>query len=196
MAGRPRQFDEQATLDAAMLLFWRQGYEATSLAELREVTGLSSASLYNAFGSKEGLFERVVAHYVQRSGSVMSLVASSAGMLVPDALDRLLHVSVDEQLDVSHPPGCLVALSATVGPGEDGGRAGKVVLLQRHADLAAISSVTDRGIRESLFVDAEEASGVATLVHTFILGIATKVHDGAEASTLHAAARALSRSWR
>lgn len=57
----------EAVLDAAMLLFWEQGYEATSLAQLRAATGLSSASLYGAFGSKEGLFKQVVEHVMKLS---------------------------------------------------------------------------------------------------------------------------------
>ncbi|MGW2329269.1 TetR/AcrR family transcriptional regulator [Streptomyces sp. NPDC001700] len=59
----------EAVLEAAMLLFWEQGYEATSLAQLRETTGLSSASLYGAFGSKEGLFEKAVEHYIAGPGT-------------------------------------------------------------------------------------------------------------------------------
>ncbi|MEK8143741.1 TetR/AcrR family transcriptional regulator [Streptomyces sp. M10(2022)] len=77
-AGRPRTFDLEAVLEAAMLLFWEQGYEATSLTQLREATGLSSASLYGAFGSKEGLFEKAVEHYIAGPGSVTDVVADEA----------------------------------------------------------------------------------------------------------------------
>lgn len=76
--GRPRIFDMEAALEAAMLLFWEQGYEATSLAQLRETTGLSSASLYGAFGSKEGLFEKAVEHCIAGPGSVTDVVADEA----------------------------------------------------------------------------------------------------------------------
>lgn len=51
---RPRNFDENAVLDAAMQRFWSRGYEVTSVRELADGMGLTSASLYNAFGDKLG----------------------------------------------------------------------------------------------------------------------------------------------
>jgi TetR/AcrR family transcriptional regulator, transcriptional repressor for nem operon len=64
---RPREFDEGAVLDAAVLCFWRQGYEATSVRDLVEETGLTAASLYNAFGDKRSLYEKALNHYVETS---------------------------------------------------------------------------------------------------------------------------------
>lgn len=58
MVGRPRQFDEEQVLDAAMKAFWAKGYESTSLADLVEVTGLHKGSLYQAFGDKHTLLDR------------------------------------------------------------------------------------------------------------------------------------------
>ncbi|HEY5739309.1 MAG TPA: TetR/AcrR family transcriptional regulator [Gammaproteobacteria bacterium] len=61
--GRPREFDENRVLEAAMNAFWNKGYEATSLAELCRVTGLNKGSLYQAFGDKHSLFMRALTHY-------------------------------------------------------------------------------------------------------------------------------------
>ncbi|WP_456677935.1 TetR/AcrR family transcriptional regulator [Bradyrhizobium sp. RDM12] len=55
---RPREFDETEVMDKALELFWRQGYEGTSLNDLLDATGLTKSSLYAAFGSKEDLFHR------------------------------------------------------------------------------------------------------------------------------------------
>jgi TetR/AcrR family transcriptional repressor of nem operon len=52
------QFDPGQALASAMSLFWRKGYEATSLQDLLKATGLSKSSLYQTFGSKRALFER------------------------------------------------------------------------------------------------------------------------------------------
>lgn len=60
---RPREFDEDEVLQAALQLFWEKGYEGTSLNDLMEATGLTKSSLYRAFGSKETLFWRVVERY-------------------------------------------------------------------------------------------------------------------------------------
>jgi len=61
--GRPREFDEEAALKAAMEAFWKKGYESTSLADLCSCTGLHKGSLYQAFGDKHALFMRSLKHY-------------------------------------------------------------------------------------------------------------------------------------
>lgn len=61
--GRPREFDEDAVLDAAMDAFWSKGYEATSMADLCNCTGLHKGSLYQSFGDKHELFMRALHHY-------------------------------------------------------------------------------------------------------------------------------------
>lgn len=62
-AGRPKEFDEAEVLERAMQLFWLRGYERLGLAELLQHMGISRQSLYNAFGSKRGLFLRTIEHY-------------------------------------------------------------------------------------------------------------------------------------
>jgi TetR/AcrR family transcriptional repressor of nem operon len=61
---RPRTYDQQQVLAAAMQCFWRNGYSATSMKDLERATGLAAGSLYNSFGSKDGLFEQVLEHYI------------------------------------------------------------------------------------------------------------------------------------
>jgi TetR/AcrR family transcriptional repressor of nem operon len=62
---RPREFDEAAVLDAAALCFWEHGYDATSIRDLVEKTGLTGASLYNAFGDKRELYHLALDRYVE-----------------------------------------------------------------------------------------------------------------------------------
>lgn len=63
---RPREFDESAALDAAILCFWSRGYEATSVRDLADAMAISGPSLYNTFGDKRLLFRKALDHYVQR----------------------------------------------------------------------------------------------------------------------------------
>ncbi|MFD7717559.1 TetR/AcrR family transcriptional regulator [Streptomyces sp. NPDC059814] len=193
--GRPRIFDMEAVLEAAMLLFWEQGYEGTSLAQLREATGLSSASLYGAFGSKEGLFEKAVEHYIAGPGSVTDVVADEAES-PREAIARLLHGSINMQTDASHPRGCLIALSGTVrapGAGEAGAR--RVVAARRAADRERIRACIVRGIASGELAEDTDVDGVTSMIHGFLLGISTQVCDGTSARTLHAAADAVLANW-
>src|SRR5216684_4462569 len=62
--GRPREFDADEALERALELFWRQGYEGTSLGELTAAMGINRPSLYAAFGNKESLFRKALDRYV------------------------------------------------------------------------------------------------------------------------------------
>ena len=73
--GRPREFDEDDALEAALDVFWSKGYEATSLAELCEATGMHKGSLYQAFGDKHSLFMRALKHYADQEFRKTAAVA-------------------------------------------------------------------------------------------------------------------------
>ncbi len=63
--GRPINFDKDAALEAAMLLFWERGYEGTSMADLTQAMGLNPSSIYAAFGDKHALFQLAVKRYME-----------------------------------------------------------------------------------------------------------------------------------
>jgi TetR/AcrR family transcriptional repressor of nem operon len=73
--GRPREFDEERALEAAMDAFWRKGYESTSLTDLCSCTGLHKGSLYQAFGDKHQLFMQSLKHYADREFKETAAVA-------------------------------------------------------------------------------------------------------------------------
>lgn len=102
--GRPREFDEDAVLDAAMDAFWTNGYEATSLADLCKATGLHKGSLYQSFGDKHELFMRSLHHYSDKEfREVMAVAFDSDSPL--ENIRAVIHkvcASVDEC------KGCLV----------------------------------------------------------------------------------------
>lgn len=90
--GRPRGFDEQHVLGAAMDLFWRKGYDHASLVELSAVTKLSASSVYNTYGSKLDLFLTVLDRYLDLMDMVMlgPVEQGSAGLADIEAyFDRI-----------------------------------------------------------------------------------------------------------
>ncbi|MHC5261509.1 TetR/AcrR family transcriptional regulator [Streptomyces sp. UC4497] len=195
-AGRPRAFDTEAVLEAAMLLFWEQGYEATSLAQLRAATGLSSASLYGAFGSKEGLFKQVVEHYMKGPGSVTDIIEDET-VSPREAVNGLLHRSIDMQADSSHPTGCLIALAGTMrAPGDEHAEVCATVAAQRRADRVRIRACVERGITAGELDTDADVDAVTTMVHGFLLGLSTQLRDGVAAATLHSAVDVLLLNWR
>ena len=186
--GRPRKFDEGQVLSAAMGVFWEYGFEAATLAQLREATMLSSASLYGAFGSKSELFERAVDHYVRGPGRVTDL-AGDTTLTAADALSDMLHASIDMQSDPTHPLGCLITLSATIGASSDEARTARAAASKRRAaDLQRIADCVRRGQHDGEFSTDEDADAIASLIHTFLLGVSTQLRDGVAPEQLRKAA--------
>lgn len=107
--GRPRAFDMEKALDAAMEIFWRKGYEGASLVDLTTAMGISSPSLYAAFGSKEGLFRAVLDHYDQDRAGFLSEVLDAP--TAREAASRYLLGVVESATDPDYPPGCLLVQS-------------------------------------------------------------------------------------
>ena len=79
--GRPREFDEQEVLARALDTFWKYGYEATSVADLLQATGLQKGSLYQAFGDKHSLFLRTLDDYLTAGRASMERRLSGPGSL-------------------------------------------------------------------------------------------------------------------
>ena len=108
---RPREFEEDAVLDAAVECFWRRGLEATSVRHLSEATGLSQPSLYNAFGDKRELFARSLERYAAQS--MRARIARIEETHAPaDAVRAFFRDLITRSLADSHRRGCLIVNSA------------------------------------------------------------------------------------
>jgi len=106
---RPRSFNPDTILQAAMHRFRRMGYERVSIKDLEAATGLTSGSLYNSFGSKDGLFRAALEHYVETV--VRGRIAAYAGPAATlDDLEQLF-LSLWE-MPQADGFGCLVTNSA------------------------------------------------------------------------------------
>lgn len=76
--GRPREFDQQEALEAAMRVFWTRGYESTSLEDLLQAMGIARSSFYQAFRSKPELFQKCLECYRDQSaGQLIQSLARS-----------------------------------------------------------------------------------------------------------------------
>ncbi len=111
MVGRPREFDEEQVLDAAMKAFWANGYEGTSLADLVSVTGLHKGSLYQAFGDKHSLFVQTLHRYLQNIRHHKNQVLDKSDKPLA-GIRAVLHGFIDmSEADSSCPKGCMAVKS-------------------------------------------------------------------------------------
>lgn len=100
-----RQFDHDAVVDRAMMLFWRRGYGGTSIQDLEKATRLARGSLYNAFGDKQGLFVAALKRYESTVGQERIRQLSN-----PDpsrAIEGFLDTLIAQMSEPSRPRGCL-----------------------------------------------------------------------------------------
>jgi TetR/AcrR family transcriptional regulator, transcriptional repressor for nem operon len=108
---RPREFDTDIVTDRALDLFWRQGYECASLADLERETGVGRKGLYNTFGSKQGLFLEVLRRYEERAVELVLAPLESEGA----GRAEIAHVvnALTSQVGTAHGNrGCLICLTA------------------------------------------------------------------------------------
>lgn len=190
--GRPRQFDIDGSIKAAMLLFWESGYEATSLAQLRSHMGLSSASIYAAFGSKEGVFDAAVQQYIDTYGRV-TLPLAHDNLKPRDAMEKTLRASVTMQTDQTHPLGCLIGLGSLIAGTDEKQRA--VLRARRNFDRDNIAALVTRASADGDFAPPARVDALATLFHSFLLGLSPLARDRVDAHTLQASVTEMMRVW-
>src|SRR4051812_42357533 len=106
--GRPRSFDRDAALQRAMEVFWRHGYEATSLADLTAAMGINPPSLYAAFGDKKRLFLEAIERYRCASGAARCFAQEPTAR---DGMRRLLAELAVEATRPGRPAGCMIVLA-------------------------------------------------------------------------------------
>ena len=107
---RPREFEEQFVLKAVMQCFWNRGYEATSVKDLVAKTGITAASLYNAFGDKRALFRAALDQYIE--SSVGERIRRCETLAPRKAIEGFLQDILNRSLSDRDHKGCLLVNSA------------------------------------------------------------------------------------
>jgi TetR/AcrR family transcriptional regulator, copper-responsive repressor len=191
--GRPPKFDKGEALGAAMLQFWRHGYEATSLRDLTDAMGLNPPSLYAAFGDKKSLFQAAVVAYQDGPGCFAAeILADETDSRT--AVERLLREAARRFTDKDTPPGCMVVTSA-IACASDAEDVEAFLRDIRRSSAVAIKARIAEGARKGELPKHLDPRSFGDLVVTVFQGLSIQARDGASRKDLDAIVSSVMALW-
>jgi TetR/AcrR family transcriptional repressor of nem operon len=169
---RPREFDEATVVRAAMQVFWKQGYRATSIEDLVEATGLQRGSLYGAFGDKHGLLNEALDAYghqmVERLDGLLAEFSDPV-----DGLRQFIRAAgLDCHNDETSGRGCLIGNTCTELAAHDDVARAQVERFLAKFRLTMANSLR-RGQAMGTFPSDRDADAVAMFIQCSLQGLAT-----------------------
>jgi AcrR family transcriptional regulator len=174
--GRPRSFDEDQAIDAAMRVFWEKSFEGTTMTDLTDATGLSRSSIHAAFGSKEGLFLKAVERY--RSEQMGHIPKALAEPTLPRAIEALFRGMVNALSRPGNPKGCL-SIHGALACGTDGELVTHVMAKWRRSNENVIKERIQQAQREGELGRDVNAADYARYIATIMIGIGIQAVNGA-----------------
>jgi AcrR family transcriptional regulator len=190
--GRPRAFDTDIALDRALQVFWRKGYEGTSLSDLTKAMGINRPSLYAAFGNKANLFRQALDRYAEGPAAYTHKALNEPTARA--VAERLLGGVVDLLADPCTPQGCL-AVQGALACGEAADAIRRELIARRAAGEAALRRRLERAIADGdLPVDADPAD-LARFITTVSQGMAVQAAGGASREELRRVVEMALRAW-
>lgn len=187
---RPRKFEEERAVDAAMQAFWAAGYEATSTQDLCDATGLGRSSIYNAFTSKRDLFERALARYMEYKNGELAELLDDDARTARQKLRAVLQRIIDEEF-TRYPDGrgCLVVNTAIEVSSHD---ASVAATLERDygVRLEMLRAVIESGQRDGDIAADRDSRTLAHLLIAAVGGIRVSARAGVDRPTLEGVADA------
>lgn len=190
--GRPRTFDIEEALEAALGVFWRKGFEGTSYADLVAATGVERPALYSAFGNKDALFlhalERYGTHYGKYVWEAVSLKTSR------EVATSVLEGAVELNTRFADRAGCFGINGALAG--SDDSEASRQALIKWRAEGEAVLQERFERARQEGDLPADaDASVLAAYILTVAHGMAVQAKAGFSKGKLIAVARQALSTW-
>ena len=187
---RPRNFDEDRALDAAMHTFWEKGYEATSTQDLCEATGLGRSSVYNTFKSKHDLFERALSRYIDSTTAVQLAILGDSRLSAVERIRVLLNTIVDTEMEHragDRSLGCLT-VNTTVEMAARDPQAAQILARDTARRLASLRDVLQEGQRDGSVTSPRDPGALARFVNAAIGGMRISGQGGADRAALESIA--------
>lgn len=190
--GRPREFDVDKALEQALHVFWRQGYEGTSINDLTQAIGITKPSLYAAFGNKEDLFRKALDRYIDGPGGYVQ--TAMAKLTAREVVEHLLLGAADAVTNPENPPGCL-AVQAALCCGDAAESIKQELMSRRAKGEDDLRRRFERAVAESDLPADADAADLARYVSAILQGMAVQAAGGASRNELQKVARMALKTW-
>ena len=174
MAGRPRSFDRDTALAAAVEQFWRTGYDETSVAMLTSAMGVTPPSLYAAFGDKDRLFNEASDLYFRRTCEGVD--AAMAEPTIREAITRMLEGTARAHTASDTPLGCLLLTEPRL-------------TAQREALHGKLTDRIARGVADGDLPSTVRPEELASFLMAVMRGMSGCARDGGSTDEVLAIAR-------
>lgn len=191
--GRPITFDRSEALQQAMKLFWERGYEGTTFDDLIAAMGISPSSFYNAFGSKERLYQEATEAYATCAAAWFT---RELGAITDTktAFHQLVTAAAREFTRDDRPTGCMIALGCTQAPPALSSLR-DMMAGYRHRAQAAMADRIRRGITQGDVPKDTDVDALAAFYSALSGGMALQARDGATQQQLQEVVEFGMRAW-
>ncbi|AUA08813.1 HTH-type transcriptional repressor ComR [Streptomyces malaysiensis subsp. malaysiensis] len=190
--GRPRGFDTDEALERAMRVFWEQGYEGASLADLTNAMGITRTSMYAAFGNKEDLFRKALERYTEGPASYADRAQREP--TARQVATAFLNGSVRATTRPGCPAGCF-GVQGSLAAGDPGRSARDALIAWRNEGTLRLCGRFQRAIDEGDLPPDTDPELLARYLMTVANGIAVQAASGATRDELQQVADMALRSW-
>lgn len=173
--GRPRNFDIDLAIDRAMKVFWKKGFEGTTIPDLTDALDINRPSLYAAFGNKESLFRLALDRYRRDPASYVN--RALAKETIREVFSNLLYGVIDLLTDRDNPGGCMFVCASLATSDELSPI--KVELADRR--MAGEAEIRDRfrkAVRDGDLPRNTDTAALAKYAATMIWGLSVQGLNG------------------
>jgi AcrR family transcriptional regulator len=190
--GRPRGFDQDKALDRAMDVFWSKGFEGASLNDLTAAMGIRPASIYQAFGNKQALFEKALARYL--AGPVAFIHGALKEPTAYAVAKRILCRTAEFLTEGRSRRGCMTIQAALAG-GVEGAPIRRKLIAIRVKEQDALRRRLEQAKSEGDLPNSADASDLARFVTALFQGMTVQAINGASRKALLRLADMALRTW-
>lgn len=189
--GRPRKFDYDSALGAALNLFMRYGYDGVSLNELTHAMGIAAPSLYATYGNKEALYQKALDMYENQRAAIFSFDESVSTF---EALANILDRAIENATLTDQPCGCIISAGLLYSS-----RSNEALVdlhrQRRHAILERFRNIFEQARERGELPRQTDCGALARLYSSILQGMAIQARDGARAEELSAVAKLALKLW-